>query len=588
MKPAQKVVWEDRPARYRRPLIQAIAVALVSIIFIGLILIMGIRDLRTIDRTLMGFLENRGQGVINVVERLAQENINTLVQGQQQRHDDTFVPLAEEAFSPQRLLIRALVNIGREVDTNWKADRLSENTLRKMVAEKGLWMIAVFDKGGRAVFQSRSLPSSLAGSQGAEGGVAIEDFARLGRDGKIGFIALRRRDGSGTIIIALDPKGARYWGLKVAIEKAIGELGAGQRQNLLYLVIMDRQGKVLGSTGRGPQTWRPGEFHLPELLDGRRKIDSRKGVWQGKNILDMAIPVTLNNRIEGVARIGLDRSGSDTILRENERNMLVFMVFIAAIMLLVMGLLYFNQNRHMERLVEITRQLEKAERLSALGQLAAGVAHEIRNPLNAISMASQRLKREYLPDDPDKVRDFGILTGVIRDEIRRLNGIIEEFLTFSKSRRLELREYSVVEVLQKIVNLVQEEAVTKDIALETRWGEDPLVIPMDVDKLQQAMLNFIKNAMESISGAGTVLVSAALQSKERLVITVSDTGCGMTPEEVERIFNPEYTTKEKGLGLGMTLAHEIIRGHGGEIRVKSEAGAGTTVEVILPTEIRKS
>jgi signal transduction histidine kinase len=588
MKPAQKVVWEDRPARYRRPLIQAIAVALVSIIFIGLILIMGIRDLRTIDRTLMGFLENRGQGVINVVERLAQENINTLVQGQQQRHDDTFVPLAEEAFSPQRLLIRALVNIGREVDTNWKADRLSENTLRKMVAEKGLWMIAVFDKGGRAVFQSRSLPSSLAGSQGAEGGVAIEDFARLGRDGKIGFIALRRRDGSGTIIIALDPKGARYWGLKVAIEKAIGELGAGQRQNLLYLVIMDRQGKVLGSTGRGPQTWRPGEFHLPELLDGRRKIDSRKGVWQGKNILDMAIPVTLNNRIEGVARIGLDRSGSDTILRENERNMLVFMVFIAAIMLLVMGLLYFNQNRHMERLVEITRQLEKAERLSALGQLAAGVAHEIRNPLNAISMASQRLKREYLPDDPDKVRDFGILTGVIRDEIRRLNGIIEEFLTFSKSRRLELREYSVVEVLQKIVNLVQEEAVTKDIALETRWGEDPLVIPMDVDKLQQAMLNFIKNAMESISGAGTVLVSAALQSKERLVITVSDTGCGMTPEEVERIFNPEYTTKEKGLGLGMTLAHEIIRGHGGEIRVKSEAGAGTAVEVILPTEIRKS
>ena len=122
MKPAQKVVWEDRPARYRRPLIQAIAVALVSVIFIGLILIMGIRDLRTIDRTLMGFLENRGQGVINVVERLAQENINTLVQGQQQRHDDTFVPLAEEAFSPQRLLIRALVNIGREVDTNWKAD----------------------------------------------------------------------------------------------------------------------------------------------------------------------------------------------------------------------------------------------------------------------------------------------------------------------------------------------------------------------------------------------------------------------------------------------------------------------------------
>jgi len=212
------------------------------------------------------------------------------------------------------------------------------------------------------------------------------------------------------------------------------------------------------------------------------------------------------------------------------------------------------------------------------------VAHEIRNPLNAISMASQRLKREFVPADAEKNREFQSLAGVIRDEIRRLNGIIEEFLTFSKSRRLELHEYPVTDVIQKIVNLIREETSTKGITLETRFSDHPAVIPMDVDKLQQAFLNFIKNAMESISGGGSIVISVEPSGKDRIIVKISDTGCGMTAEEVERIFNPEYTTKEKGLGLGLPLAHEIVRGHGGDIRVFSSAGSGTTVEISLPSE----
>jgi signal transduction histidine kinase len=140
----------------------------------------------------------------------------------------------------------------------------------------------------------------------------------------------------------------------------------------------------------------------------------------------------------------------------------------------------------------------------------------------------------------------------------------------------------VVEVLQKIVNLIREEATQKGIAIETRYNNEPAIIPMDVDKLQQAILNFVKNAMESISGAGNIILSVGADGKDRVSIKISDNGCGMTSEEIERIFNPEYTTKEKGLGLGLPLAHEIIRGHGGEIRVVSQQGGGTTFEIILP------
>ena len=154
----------------------------------------------------------------------------------------------------------------------------------------------------------------------------------------------------------------------------------------------------------------------------------------------------------------------------------------------------------------------------------------------------------------------------------------------SKSRRLDLHDFPVTEVLQKIVNLIQEEAAAAGITIETQWDQAGAVIPMDVDKLQQALLNFIKNAMESITGGGHITLAVRRAAKGLMAIKITDTGCGMTAEEIERIFNPEYTTKEKGLGLGLPLAHEIIRGHGGEIRVTSEKDKGTVFEILLPEE----
>jgi signal transduction histidine kinase len=105
---------------------------------------------------------------------------------------------------------------------------------------------------------------------------------------------------------------------------------------------------------------------------------------------------------------------------------------------------------------------------------------------------------------------------------------------------------------------------------------------MDRDKLQQALLNLVKNALESINSDGNVTIALQKKEKGMVKIVVADTGCGLTPEEIEKIFNPEYTTKEKGLGLGLSLAHEIIRGHGGEIQVQSRKGEGTLFEILLP------
>ena len=443
------------------------------------------------------------------------------------------------------------------------------------------------NKQGRVVFQSRPLPADFfpgtASAKPPE--ITLDLLVQLSQQKKIlGTIALKRKDGSGTVIISLDQEGAIYWGLKVSVEKAIEKLGEGQKQGLIYMVVMNKKGMILGSSGRQPEKWQQNDIQTYELLAGTRKFESRKVIYLKKSILDMASPLYINGKIAGIVRLGLEKESADIILKENTYNLVLFMIFVVFITIFAMWLLYHNQNKNLTRILEMERRLEKAERLSALGQLAAGVAHEIRNPLNAISMASQRLKREFIPSAEEKGREFQLLSGVIRDEIRRLNGIIEEFLSFSKTRRLELHHYPASEVLQKIVNLISTEAATKGIAIRTEWDDAPIIIPMDMDKLQQALLNFVKNAMESINGEGAVTLSVAPKDKEHVVITISDTGCGMSAQEVERIFNPEYTTKEKGLGLGLPLAHEIIRGHGGEIRVSSSEGKGTTFEIFLPAE----
>ena len=366
------------------------------------------------------------------------------------------------------------------------------------------------------------------------------------------------------------------------MRKAIDEVGWGQ--GLVYLMVMNRYGKVLGLAGEVPEKFKEIDAIAADILDERLNMASRKIVFHDRGLLEIIVPVHLDEKTVGFARLGLDRERGDAILKENRNRMITSMIFIMVIGVLSMWALYRNQKRHSAHEQEMEKRLQQAERLSALGQLAAGVAHEIRNPLNAISMASQRIQREYAPDDEGKKNGFYRITGIIRDEIRRLNGIIEEFVTFFKSRRLELSDHSIAYVLQKIVSLMEEEAHSRGITIQTVWNDENAMVPMDMDKMKQALYNILKNAMESIPGAGTISVSVEPNGRGQVSVKISDTGTGLTPEELDRIFSPEYTTKEKGLGLGLPLAHEIIRGHRGAVHVTSRVDKGTTVEILLPME----
>jgi signal transduction histidine kinase len=566
--------------------IQPIAVAIVSAILVALILIMGFLDIRRNETNLVGFMENQALSTISVLQQLTEENLKSIIAVPAKTGSDLKTAREEEATYSRKLVVEAITGMGKKIDEDWKKGKVNNTYLQKFSTDNNFWYLAVLNAQGNAVYESGPLQTNMLEQDALEVNgkklTTIEILEKIRAKEGIGFIALRRKDNSGTVVINLDKAGLLYWSLKVSVEHGISKMGEGH--GIVYLKTFDNQKKLLNVTGRPPGGKNDDDFKYREILDGKIRIVSRKIDYGDEKILDLAAPLYLDKKVAGIVRIGLQRGSMDKIIAENRQNIFIFMILVVIIALLSMWLLYHDQNRHLAGIVEMERRLEKAERLSALGQLAAGVAHEIRNPLNAISMATQRLKRDYGPADPQKAEEFKNLSGVIRDEIRRLNGIIEEFLSFSKSRRLELSLFSITEILQKIVSLIQEEASSRGISIETKWRHVPAIIPMDINKLQQALLNFIKNAMESILGEGKITITVDTEGKNLIVVSIADSGCGMTAEEMDKIFSPEYTTKEKGLGLGIPLASEIIRGHGGDIRVTSRKGEGTTFEVVLPRE----
>lgn len=567
-------------------LLRPITLIISCTIFVILILVMGLMDLNRLDRSLVNFMEVRGLDVAEKIEReslVSYTSIMQMLRGE--AAGETLIPLTDETFLTQESLIKALLGVIRAIDSRWASSIITPEEAKGVMDKEGLWLLAVLDEGGRVLFQSRPLPRQvLARAKPViqkNKDLVIDLFGGPERAARSGVVALRRSGGGGTIIVALDDDALRWWGMRIAMQRAVDE--AGQTPGVVFVTVLDGWGAVLGARGEQPASQEM-TTQEKELLSGAVAVTAR-GVKLGeKELLMVMAPLSLEGRPAGVVRVGFERDRMDQILERNRHFLFLSMGFIVLAGLFSLWFVFQNQKRHLARIEEMRKRLEQSERLSSLGQLAAGVAHEIRNPLNAISMASQRLQREYMPCEQDKGADFGRLTGVIRDEIRRLNVIIEDFLTFSRSRRLELREFSLTEVIQKLARLMGEEARVRGIALTVRPEQDSLMVPMDVDKLQQALINIVKNAMESIDGTGSIGIAMEKQPGDRAVVRITDTGSGLAPGEVEKIFDPDYTTKEKGLGLGLPIAYEIIRGHGGTIRVQSSPGQGTTFEIELPTK----
>ena len=243
-----------------------------------------------------------------------------------------------------------------------------------------------------------------------------------------------------------------------------------------------------------------------------------------------------------------------------------------------------NQTKYtvvIKDLTETKRLEEEAkrnEKLSAMGELASGVAHEIRNPINAIGMIAQRLNKEFSPTSNQT--EYSDITQLLRTEVNRINKIITQFLSYAKPIDVNKKPVELKTFFEQIYHLYEDQAKQKGIRFILQ-NHDSLIINIDADLIKQSLMNIIQNAFDAVNIEGEVIVQY-YKSKNDLIIQISDNGMGMSGELQRKIFDLYFTTKKEGNGLGLSISQKIISQHNGSISVSSKINLGTTFKIILP------
>jgi len=252
------------------------------------------------------------------------------------------------------------------------------------------------------------------------------------------------------------------------------------------------------------------------------------------------------------------------------------------------GELAENLNEMVEKLKEkelLEKRLYEAEHLSKVGQLAAGIAHEIRNPLNYISLAIDHLKSELLPACGGRGAEMESIADNIKEEVRKANYMVLNFMNYGRPLKLRLQLVRYPDLINKAMPLMQDKLNESHIEVIREIPDTLPPMLVDPELMRNCLCNFITNAAQAMPEGGKITLGAALDAEAGVfLLTFSDQGTGIEPQDLEKVFQPYFTTKEAGIGLGLAITERIIKEHGGGLEVKSQPGEGTSFTVRLPVQ----
>jgi len=283
---------------------------------------------------------------------------------------------------------------------------------------------------------------------------------------------------------------------------------------------------------------------------------------------------------------GLDVRPFEGALDANFRSTVLSSFLVALVAFGAFASMFWAHNYHISRrklqnaeafAADLQQQLRRSEHLSALGNLAAGVAHEIRNPLGSIKgfaiFLQGKMERE---SDVDAAK-------MLIQEVDRLNRVVSGLLEFARPDTICLAPAAIAPLVEQALNLCAADTVDKDIAVRCFFAPDLPLIAADADKLAQALLNLFLNAIQAMDRGGALDISSCLdQATGRVVLRIADNGKGIAPEALPAIFDPYVTSRASGTGLGLAIVHRIVEQHNGVIRVESEVGKGSVFFLYLP------
>jgi signal transduction histidine kinase len=496
-------------------------------------------------------------------------------------------PVSGFFFGLEDSIAEYLLEAIHRVDQLDREKPLNSSDFQSFIDQYRITSIEIYDYKGNRI---KGWPSSfnftekkifLRGLTEKKPPVAIDLFGKPFSEDQWFSIAIWRRTNSEIIALYLNGEQMKMLLRQFAIQRAISDIGL--REGILYISVQDTSFNILAHTDPTliGKKEKDDPFLSHSLLD-HQGFSRHDQSLEGEEIFEVVKSFSLKDKTIGMIRIGYSPKEIYPVLGQIKKNVALSILFFLILGISAITLIWVNQNRHLRKMKELEDRIQLAERLTSLGHLAAGVAHEIRNPLNAMGMGLQRLRREFIPQDETKKEEYFSFVELILKEIRRINKIIEQFLTLSRPFQLNLTESSLQDLLENLVILFREEASSLGISIQTEIPSNLPPVKMDYERLTQAFINIMKNGMQAMEKGGILHIEAK-SLKEKLEVVFSDSGFGIPPEQMEKIFDYYYTTKERGVGLGLPIAHRIVEAHGGQLKMESRVGAGTKVRVTLPT-----
>jgi signal transduction histidine kinase len=319
---------------------------------------------------------------------------------------------------------------------------------------------------------------------------------------------------------------------------------------------------------------------LPDLTLGPGTPSRVNRVRRGQSVYKVTAATPGGN---ATVEISLSEEALRTEIDQLRQDLIIKILIGAAISLVLIVVAYvfvvklFNKTRRLET------EAQMADRLAYVGTLAAGLAHEIRNPLSAMKLNLQMLDGG-LPQPDDESRDILHDT---QSEVDRLGGLVTSFLSYARPARIEKRPAQINAIAKDMAEFLRADAQQRGVEIETKTAANLPVIALDAQQVRQALLNIVHNAVAAVEagGGGTVWLRTSAGSAGEVLLEIEDDGPGIPEEKMDSIFQVFYSSKPGGTGLGLPIAQRVVEGHGGRIQVESRPGSGTRFTLVFPRKI---
>lgn len=396
-------------------------------------------------------------------------------------------------------------------------------------------------------------------------------------EGSVFGVAVEAQSFPGIIAVHADADYVLNFKNEIGVERQIQELS--RQPGVEEVALLGSDLTVLAHSDPERTGMREDDSLLEQALNEQKPFTRLVKGKGGKKVFEVVRPLRLGDSRLGLLKVGLSTAPMEQVWRRDLRSAAVMGLAVLLAGALGMGIIFYMQQRHLREVRALEAEVDRRERLSALGNLAAVVGHEVRNPLNAIGVGLQRLRGEFRPADNEA--EFKRFVDLMQGEVKRLNGIVEEFLSLARPVSLKPDTVQVEGLLRDVVALLAADAEGRGVQVALDVSSDLPPVKLDRDQMKQVLLNLALNGLEAMPGGGTLTVAASVP-QQSLILTVGDTGEGVPADLLPRIFEPYVTTKAKGMGLGLTIAQRIVEAHGGKIEVEGQPGEGTRFTISLP------